>query len=220
MEGREENCLGLRKREWKNEKNGGKENKKQSVFCDLLCVPYAAGTVRMGWWCPRSRVPLTGPLAGWRRAGGDTNPLCQGFQRLRRALGQGWCLEWPQNASSRAPPWGLSGTGVPKAVAVPLGPQHPAMHPSPHPAAPQNLGVGVSLPGGAVGVHNHPSHPPGVRQTHSKGDPRAKDADRARLFSLAAFCCCIHGNTITRDIYIIYILLKLHNQCTKTRVHC
>lgn len=66
MEGREENCLGLRKREWKNEKNGGKENKKQSVFCDLLCVPYAAGTVRMGWWCPRSRVPLTGPLAGWR----------------------------------------------------------------------------------------------------------------------------------------------------------
>lgn len=66
MEGREENCLGLRKREWKNEKNGGKENKKQSVFCDLLCVSYAAGTVRMGWWCPRSRVPLTGPLAGWR----------------------------------------------------------------------------------------------------------------------------------------------------------
>lgn len=85
---------------------------------------------------------------------------------------------------------------------------------------PKTSGWGCRYLGVLWGSITTPSHPPGVRQTHSKGDPRAKDADRARLFSLAAFCCCIHGNTITRDIYIIYILLKLHNQCTKTRVHC
>lgn len=172
--------------------------------------------MRTGWgcqWCPKSCVPPP-----WQGEGGQqvTSPC---FHRLRRALGQGWCLNSPQTCIPSSPAMGVPGLcpavaqESPKAVAAPLVP--PAMHP--HPAAPQDLGEGVSLPGGPQPPQ---PPPPGVGQTHSKGDPRAKDADRARLFSLAAFCCCIHGNTITRDIYIIYILLKLHNQCTKTRVHC
>lgn len=106
----------------------------------------------------------------------------------------------------------------PKAAAVPLVPPAPSNASKPpillHP---KTLGWGCRYLGVLWGSI---TQSPGVRQTHSKGDPRAKDADRARLFSLAAFCCCIHGNTITRYIYIIYILLKLHNQCTKTGVHC
>lgn len=77
------------------------------------------------------------------------------------------------------------------------------------------------------GSSTHPGQ--GVRNPHSclhrgrnqhaeaNEDLDPEDAYRAQLFSLAALCCCIHGNTITIYIYIIYILLKLHNQCTKNR---
>lgn len=177
----------------------------------------------MGWGCPRSHVPLTGPLAGWGRAGGDINQLC-----LFTGSGEHWARAgaWngPKTCIISSPPVDFPRLCLvvaqesPKAAAVPLVPPAPSNASKPpillHP---KTLGWGCRYLGVLWGSI---TQSPGVRQTHSKGDPRAKDADRARLFSLAAFCCCIHGNTITRYIYIIYILLKLHNQCTKTGVHC
>lgn len=220
---------------WKNKKWGGKKKKKQSVSCDLLCArrSQCGGTVRMGQgcWCyPRSRVPLTGL---WQGGGGqEVTPAC--CAGALTGSGERWVRAGAWNGPK---PRGTSSPSVdfprlcpavaqesPKAVAVPpvLQPPGPPSNASePHIRLhPKTWGGGVAT-WGCSGGPQPPQLPPwGVRQTHSKGDPRAKDADRARLFSLAAFCCRIHGNTITRDIYIIYILLKLHDQCTKTGVHC
>lgn len=99
--------------------------------------------------------------------------------------------------------------------------------PSPGPAAPQSLRVGVPLPGAAWDVAGfwgdeggsgaRPRLGFGVCNPQSclrigarHRGPRPGERLQSSVIFSCCFSCCIHGNTITIYIYIIYILLKLH----------